>query len=592
MKLNSKNYEDLKITKTHKMTLALLSVFLFTLGACDDDDDDINFLPPTTEDRNIAEVAADEGFTSLIAAAEEAGLAGALTDESSELTVFAPTNDAFAAFLSANGWADVTEIPDAALESVLQYHILAGTKTSGELMASEETLQGSSIFLNTTALTVNGNTSIDAVDVDASNGVIHVIDMVLTPPTENIVDIAVADENFSTLVSLLQRVDLVDAVRDGEFTVFAPTNAAFENAGITAEVAAELSDAEVADILTYHVLSGYAFSSDLVNGDINMLNGEPLTVDADNGTLQGANNENPVDIASTDILGTNGVIHVIDGVVLPPKTIVDQAVYNGFDSLVVAVETAGLAEDLSGGELTVFAPTNEAFRNLLSALSYSQISDIPSDLLTAVLTYHVVDGAVSSDMLSSGFVPTLNGQAISVDANNLILNDNSNIIAVDVMADNGIVHAIDAVLVPETKTIAEIATDAGLNRLVEALTEAGLAETFTMEGDYTVFAPSNAAFDALYNALGVSGPADIDDATLEAVLTYHVLGSRVYSSDLSDGIEPETLQGGTFTVNIGSNVTITDNDPDNADATVTATDIQATNGVVHTIDEIILPVDI
>ncbi|MCX2746111.1 fasciclin domain-containing protein [Mangrovivirga sp. M17] len=581
--------KTLKSLKLTKMTLALLSVFLITLSACDDDDDNpVNIQP----DKNLAEVAAENGFTSLLAAAEEAGLDGALTDENNDLTVFAPTNDAFAAFLNANGWADVTEIPDAALESVLQYHILASSKNSGELGNSEATLQGSALYPNASALTINGNTNISAVDVEASNGVIHVIDMVLMPPTDNIVDIAAGDENFSVLVSLLQRVDLVDAVRNGEFTVFAPTNTAFENSGITADVAAELSDAEVIDILTYHVLSGYAFSSDLTNGDITMLNGEPLTVDADNGTLQGANNEDPVNIATTNILGTNGVIHVIDGVVLPPKTIVDQAVYNGFDSLAVAVEQAGLVEALSGGELTVFAPTNDAFVNLLSQLSYVQISDIPTDLLSAVLTYHVVDGAFTSDMLSDGYLPTLNGQAIDVDVTNLILNDNANIIAIDVMADNGVVHAINSVMVPETRTIAEIASEAGLTRLVEALTEAGLAETFTQEGNYTVFAPSNAAFDALYSALGVEGPAGVDDGTLEAVLTYHVLGNRVYSSDLSDGLTPETLQGSTFIINIGSNVTITDNDPDNADAAVTATDIQATNGVVHTIDEILLPVDI
>ncbi|NMM48415.1 fasciclin domain-containing protein [Marinigracilibium pacificum] len=572
-----------------RLSLILLSIFVLGLSSCDDDDN------PGTQpqiDENLAEVAEDAGFSALLAAAEEAGLSDALTDENSDLTVFAPTNDAFAAFLSANGWADVTEIPDAALEAVLKYHILGSSKSSSELGASEETLEGNSIYLNTSALTVNGNVDILSANVNASNGIIHVIDAVLMPPTENIVAIAAGNDDFSILVSLLQRAGLVEAVQNGEFTVFAPTNTAFENSGITTAVAEQLSDEELTDILTYHVIGGFAFSSNLSNGDITMLNGESLTVDADNGTLQGANNEDPVGLTATDILGTNGVIHVIDGVLLPPKTIVDVAVYNGFDSLAVAVQEAGLVQALSEGELTVFAPTNAAFVNLLSNLSYAQVSDIPSDLLTAVLTYHVVDGVVSSEMLSDGFVPTLNGQAVKVNVAGLTLNGNTNIVAVDVMADNGIVHAIDKVLVPETRTIAEIAGDAGLSRLVEALTEAGLAETFTLEGNYTVFAPSNAAFDALYSALGASGPADIDDATLTAVLTYHVLGNRVYSSDLTDGAMPETLQGGTFTVNIDSNVTITDNDPDNTDATVTATDIQATNGVIHTINQIILPVDI
>jgi transforming growth factor-beta-induced protein len=206
----------------------------------------------------------------------------------------------------------------------------------------------------------------------------------------------------------------------------------------------------------------------------------------------------------------------------------------------------------------------------------------------------VVNGSVASSELQNGqAVTTLNESDFYLSINDgVFINGKTMVNTPDVEASNGVIHVIDQTLVPPTQDIVEIAIDAGFTKLAEALTEAGLVETLQGEGPFTVFAPTDAAFDALYQRLGVGSPAEIDDATLEAVLTYHVLGARVFSSDLTDGATPETLQSGTVTINIGDNVTLADMDSESADAVVASADILGTNGVIHVIDQILLPVEL
>lgn len=279
-------------------------------------------------------------------------------------------------------------------------------------------------------------------------------------------------------------------------------------------------------------------------------------------------------------------------VVEQEQSIVDIVVNdNNFSILEAALVKAGLVETLSGdGPFTVFAPTNAAF----AAAGITSLDDYTAEQLTPILLYHVVSGRAPSSGLT-------NGQAVSTVAeedfflslgDNVVINGTSTVTDVDVAASNGIIHVIDRTLVPPTEDIVSIAVGAGFTKLAEALTEAGLVETLQGDGPFTVFAPTDAAFEALYTRLGVSGPSEIDDATLEAVLTYHVLGARVFSSDLTDGAMPETLQTGTVTVNLGENVTVTDVDSGSPDAVVTATDILGTNGVIHVIDQILIPVEL
>ena len=272
------------------------------------------------------------------------------------------------------------------------------------------------------------------------------------------------------------------------------------------------------------------------------------------------------------------------------ESIVDIVVRDqNFSTLEAALTKAGLVDALSAdGPFTVFAPTNAAFQ----AAGITNLDDYTPEELREVLLYHVVNGKANSSSLQDGQeVATLNDSDIYVSLNDgVFINGNTEVTTADVEATNGVIHVIDRALVSPSQDIVEIAVAAGFTRLAEAVTEAGLVEALQGDGPFTVFAPTNAAFDALYQRLGVNGPAEIDDDTLVAVLTYHVLGARVFSSDLSDGATPTTMQTGTVEINLGNDVTITDKDPVSADAKVTSTDILATNGVIHVIDQILLPV--
>lgn len=193
---------------------------------------------------------------------------------------------------------------------------------------------------------------------------------------------------------------------------------------------------------------------------------------------------------------------------MPANSIVDIAVADGrFTTLVTAVTAAGLAETLAGdGPFTVFAPTDDAFAALPAGTIEALLAD-PQGALTDVLLYHVVSGAVAAEaVVGLDSATTINGEdvAIAVQDGNVRLNESATVIITDIMADNGIIHVIDAVLLPpgmvaeEKPSIAEIAVENGnFTTLVAALEAAGLVETLTGEGSFTVFAPTDEAFAAL-----------------------------------------------------------------------------------------------
>ncbi|MFL7812064.1 MAG: fasciclin domain-containing protein [Anaerolineales bacterium] len=406
---------------------------------------------PAPEMLDIVDTAiADGRFTTLVAAVESAGLVDALKAEG-PMTVFAPTDDAFAALPEGTVDALLADIP--ALTDVLLYHVVEGKVTSDQVveLTQAQTLQGQYVNVQVEdGKVMIDNAQVIITDIETSNGIIHVIDTVLLPETRDIVDIAVEDGRFTTLVAAVQAAGLVDALKaEGPLTVFAPTDDAFA-ALPEGTVEALLADIPaLTNILLYHVVDGKYMASDVVElSQLETLQGQYLDIQVMDGKVMIDNAQ----IIITDIEASNGVIHVIDAVVLPEtRDIVDIAVEDGrFTTLVAALEAAGLVDALKAeGPLTVFAPTDEAFAALPEGTVEGLLADIPA--LTDVLLYHVVDGKVmASDVVDLSSAITLLGQDVSISVmdGEVMIND-SVVIIPDIEASNGVIHVIDAVLLPQ-----------------------------------------------------------------------------------------------------------------------------------------------
>lgn len=276
-----------------------------------------------------------------------------------------------------------------------------------------------------------------------------------------------------------------------------------------------------------------------------------------------------------------------------PKTIVEIAASNpDFTILVAALEKAGLDEALQGdGPFTVFAPTNDAFESLFDQLGVAGIDEVPVEVLTPVLLYHAVGSEAKSSMLTTGYVETLSndtpdelGMKIYVEVtDNVKLNGSSMVSTADIDASNGVIHVINKVLLPPT--IVDLAiSNPNFSILVEALVKADLVETLKGSGPFTVFAPSNDAFEALFEQLEVSGIDDLTAEALTPILLYHVVGDNVVSSEVASGMVPTLSDGKTLDISVtDSGVTI------NGDSKVVAVDVQGSNGVIHAIDKVLLP---
>ncbi|WP_026450406.1 fasciclin domain-containing protein [Aequorivita capsosiphonis] len=293
-----------------------------------------------------------------------------------------------------------------------------------------------------------------------------------------------------------------------------------------------------------------------------------------------------------------------DNVITNPPTdsIADYvASQENYSSLKAALDKAGLTETLNGeGSFTVFAPDNEAFANFLNANGFANLDEMPIPFLKNVLLNHVLGTKVLSDDITNGYTNTLateaySGANLSLYMNvssGVKLNGVSTVTAADIMTSNGVIHAVDNVI-PMPTVVTFATADPNFSILVAALTREDQPDFVsilsTPEGadpaPFTVFAPTNDAFGALFTELEVGGLEDIDGPTLTATLNTHVIaGANVRSEDLVNG--PVSTLGADVIVD-ADNATLTD--PNGRVSNIVVVNVQATNGVVHAIDKVLLP---
>ncbi|MBL6877990.1 MAG: fasciclin domain-containing protein, partial [Flavobacteriaceae bacterium] len=490
------------------------------------------------------------------------------------------------------------------------------------------------VTIDTSGVYIDG-AQVTVADLVADNGVVHVIDAVLLPnpgctdptatnydanaivddgsctyATNTVYDVVVTSPDHNLLEVAIDTCSLDGTLSGaGPFTLFAPTDAAF-NALPQGTVAALLNDLPLlTNILLHHVVGDSVMSGMLSNGQIvTTLLGTDVTVTINTSGVFIDNAQ----VTVADIIADNGVVHVIDAVLLPnpgctdptatnydANAIVDDgsctyATNTVYDVVVtspdhtyleIGIDTCGFDAYLSGpGPFTLFAPTDAAFNALPPVTLLALLNDIPQ--LTNILKHHVVGDSVMSGMLSNGqVITTLLGTDVTVTINSSgVYIDNAMVTVVDIVADNGVVHVIDAVLLPPapSNTIYDIISKSSDHTVLTlAIDTCGLAGTLKGAGPFTVFAPTDAAFNALPSGTIAALLNDLPQLT--DILLHHVVGDSVMSGMLSNSQVVTTLLGDDVTVTINSNGVYIDN------ALVTVADIVADNGVVHVIDAVLLP---
>ena len=550
-----------------------------------------------SELNSIMYIVANSGEHEILQTALEAAELNVTLDNQGTFTLFAPTDAAFDSLPEGTVAGLLEDIP--ALTEILLHHVVAGTAMSSELIDGDiiETLNGTDI-----TVTVDGMTymidmaTVTQPNIEASNGVVHVIDMVLIPAEEpelpSIMEIVTESEAHSTLEAAIIAAGLNETLdTGGPFTLFAPSDDAFGALpeGTVDDLLAALP--QLTEVLLHHVVAGTAMAEDLNDGDVlTTLNNDNVTVSFDGMTYM-------IDMATVtqpNIEASNGIVHVIDMVLIPETnnetvmSIIENSPIH--TTLETAINAAGLAETLSGdGTYTVFAPSDEVFAALPDGSLDLILAN--TELLTNLLLGHVHEGELYSADLTDGLnVTMMNEGDLTVSNDGMtIMIDDAIIFQEDLPATNGVVHVIDNILPstvidPDTLTVMSIIEASPEHTTLEAaINAAELAVTLSGEGPFTVFAPTDDAF-ALLPAGTVEGLlADIP--ALTEILLHHVVGATALSTDLNDGDVLTTLNTTELTVSVDGGTYMIDM------ATVTAANLEADNGVVHVINMVLIPAD-
>ncbi len=539
-------------------------------------------------------IANDDKYSILQDALVATGLDQRLINEST-ITYFAPTDLAFNA-IPQSEFLELLSDPQGELKDILEYHLFDHNLSSNGMfdglqivMSNGEpaliTDPGDGFYIN--------DSKISEFDIFADNGIVHSVNAIITPleQTMTVYDIIAAEEEITTFRSAVDAAGLDQYFEQADLvTVFAPSDNAF-NALPAGVLDALLSDPNgmLTEIINLHHANGLFLSNLLSDGQqLTMVNGETVEITINNDGV--FINNARVEIA--DLEADNGVVHVLDAVIMTDVeerfTVYDIiAESDDHGTLETALLAAQLNDDLVDGEdLTVFAPTDRAFDFLPAGVLDDLLAD-PTGALAAVLLNHVHDGVIGfSDLFEGNSFTMLGGleAVVNVRSDGLYVND-AKLEVVGIMADNGVVHVIDAVLqeTQERNSVYDIVSSSNAHFILkETVDAAGLADNLINDQDITLFAPTDAAFNAIppgqFMAL-----LDDPDGALRELLLNHTTGSTYQESDLVDGLKFDMLGGLEVTIFNSNGIFVNE-------ALITTSDIQADNGIVHIVDAVIMPI--
>lgn len=586
-------------------------------------DIDVNKFLETCQD--IPETIIENGnFNWLAEALDAADLSGMLSKPAGPFTLFAPLDEAFTSLPDGLFKCLLKPENKGTLTDILEYHIVEGKVCSDDLShgMSGKTLNGDDVDVDLSdGIKINDSNMVTP-DIRATNGIIHAIDSVLIPSDididifldscRDIPQIIIAKKNFETLVEALGKTNSMKALSGpaGPFTVFAPTDEAFRslpNGLINCLFEPDNKDT-LAEILLYHIIQGKVFSNDLSDGMAKRtLNGNDLVVDKSDGFK--------VDysiVSIPDIAATNGVLHVIDAVLIPfdidvntllstCRNIPETAIENGnFGTLVAALDAADLVDTLSqpASSFTLFAPTDNAFASLPNGFVACLLKPSNKNILLDILKYHVLEGKVmSGDLSNYKTATTLNGDDVAINFSGSFKIDYSIVSIPDVEASNGVIHAIDAVLIPSSMDVNEFITSCqdipgivnvneNVGTLATLLDAADLVDALSEPaGPFTLLAPSDEAFAKLpYGLVNCLLEPSNTDSLLD-LLKYHIVEGKVLLNYLSGSMTAETLNGNDVVIDLSNGLHIND-------SIVSIPNIEARNGIIHVLDDVLIPPDI
>ncbi len=438
----------------------------------------------------------------------------------------------------------------------------------------------------------------------------------LAQPSPTFADVIGDTPRFSILEDALALTGVGNTLaNDGPFTVFAPTNAAFRRAFDKLGISSieDLPREQLTGLLLYHVVEGKILSTDLqARQTVPTLATPTLDIIKREDRIVVRADFSRARVVQADIETTNGVIHAVNNVLLsipvpePPALLDIPTAINRdprFSRLSEALQQTGLDNALAeAGPFTLFAPTNAAFDKLSAALEAQQIIISPEQL-TGLLLYHVVAGEIlSEDLAPEQTVPTLASPTLDIFKNDSSITvkalfSEAQVVARDIRASNGVIHAVDEVLlsipglIPEDsaqESIVDIvAEDPRFSTLAELLQQTGLTNALSEDGPFTVFAPTNAAFEELFAALD-SQQISISQEQLTGLLLYHVVEGKILAEDLAPEQTVPTLASPTLDIfKRDSDITV---EASFSTAEVVEADILASNGVIHAIDAVLLSI--